>query len=222
MFDFSRFRIWVFAGLVALATGCASRPEPFYPDQTSDPSLTSHGTLPFLPRVKLCRSLNVSNPPARDTSGYVHFSPFFAVDDKVVLSTTPFQAGCLSSGFGFRSGRRHKGIDFANPRPVEIYTGGQGRIVEATTHRDFGNYVLVYHGWNVYTRYAHLEVISPEIQRGKIVHMGETLGLMGKTGRGVTGRHLHYEVLKGNYNTPKKSFGLEALDIFSLPQMWPQ
>lgn len=222
MFELKRFRIWLLTGLVALAAGCASRPEPYYPDQAIDPSLTSHGTLPFLPRVKLCRAFNVSNAPVSDASGYVHFAPFFAVDDRVVLSTTPFKEGCLSSGFGMRANRRHKGIDYYYSNPVDIYAAGQGRVLEASVHRDFGNYVLLYHGWGVYTRYAHLDMLAPEIKRGKTVHMGETLGLMGNTGRGVTGRHLHYEVLKGEYNTPKKSFGLEALDIFSLPQMWPQ
>lgn len=185
-------------------------------------TIQTFGTLPFPPVLNICKSLNVSNAPALESGGSLIVAPFFSVNEKVVLATYPVEKGCLSSGFGMRNGRRHKGVDYANPAPVKVYAGGQGRVVEAGTHRDFGNYVLIHHGWGIYSRYAHLASIAPQITYKYEVIMGENIGVMGKTGRNVTGRHLHYEVLAGDYNTPKKSFGLNALDIFTLPEMWPQ
>ncbi len=206
---------------IGLIAGCASDQEIYQPPAEAA-SITSFGTLPFLSRVALCPSMNVKNPPEKDAVGYVDFAPFIAVDETIVLATTPLEAGCLSSGYGLRSNRMHKGIDYHHSQPVEIYAAGRGRILETGVHRDFGNYVLIYHGQGIYTRYAHMESITPELAYGQEIDMGQTIGRMGRTGRRVTGRHLHYEVLKGNYNTPKKSFGLVAINIFELPQMWPQ
>ena len=49
------------------------------------------------------------------------------------------------------------------------------------------------------------------------MHAGDQIGLMGNTAGYQAPIHLHYEVLTGDYNTPKQSFGLTPSDVFGYP-----
>ncbi|WP_018998218.1 M23 family metallopeptidase [Hirschia maritima] len=224
MFELTKTNVAKLGGMLAfsMVAACASNPPHYYePPPMDELVINSYGKWSFPFDMNICPSIRVSNAPPTEARGQLKLPPFFSVDEKVVLATYPVEDACLSSGFGPRGGRSHKGVDYANPRPVQVYSAGQGVVVEAGFHRDFGNYVLLYHGADIYTRYAHLESIAPQIQKKYSVIMGEDIGVMGRTGR-ATGRHLHYELLKGNYKNPKKSFGLTAMDIFAMPGMWPK
>lgn len=104
------------------------------------------------------------------------------------------------SGFGYRvhpiykKRRMHYGIDFNAPKNTSIQATGAGEVIVAGNRRDgYGNCVIVDHGFGFQTLYAHMEKIS--VKKGQKVTRGETLGLIGSTGRS-TGAHLHYEVIK--------------------------
>ncbi len=93
---------------------------------------------------------------------------------------------------------RHEGIDLrANQggRPAEIVAAQTG-VVHAlhTGETGYGNYVRLRHDWadgtTWYTWYAHLSVISPDLQVGQTVEIGQRLGTAGTTGNS-TGVHLH-------------------------------
>ena len=66
-----------------------------------------------------------------------------------------------------------------------------------------GNTVVVDHGHGMVTRYGHLEKVM--VKRGTPVKRGDTIGLMGNTGRS-TGPHVHYEVWKDGKNINPKEF----------------
>lgn len=98
----------------------------------------------------------------------------------------------LSSVFGWRSGRRHKGIDIPMDANTPIAAAHDG-VVERADHDLFGygNYVIINHG-RAETRYAHLNRIL--VKTGQHVTGGKTIiGLSGDTGHS-TGPHLHYEL----------------------------
>ena len=193
-------------GMVCMLAACASSSG--VPVHT--PTSPKDMAFAFPAQIKICGGMRVSNQPQSRYSRFAQISP------NVALARAPIERGCLSSGFGPRFGRMHKGVDYHHNEAVDIYAGGNGRVIEVTTHDDFGKYILIYHGDGVYTRYAHLEWIPPRIYEGALVTLGAPIASMGNTGR-TNARHLHYEVLVGNYNTPKRSFGLKAIDILSAP-----
>lgn len=99
--------------------------------------------------------------------------------------------GALTSGFGYRWGRLHAGIDVAAPTGTPIYAAKGGVVVLAGWEGGYGNTVILSHGGGMTTRYAHQSAIA--VSRGQTVAAGERLGSMGSTGNS-TGPHLHFEV----------------------------
>lgn len=103
----------------------------------------------------------------------------------------------LSSGFGHRSdpihGARamHSGLDMpgAPGTPIRASAGGAVRFAGAAG--GYGQMVEIDHGGGLTTRYGHLSRVL--VRPGSAVAQGETIALMGSTGRS-TGSHLHFEV----------------------------
>lgn len=176
---------------------------------------------PFQPNAELfvC-SGSVSNAPPFDrTSRVTNFNPIIIVDNQIVMASVPANEVCLSSGYGIRNGRAHNGSDFAPvPRGEErvIYTAAPGIVREARVARGFGNYVVVDHGFGIFTRYAHLASIDAWAVPGAEIGFGHRLGMMGESGN-ARGVHLHFEVLMGDINSPRGSFGLQTFDPLSFP-----
>lgn len=172
----------------------------------------------FPKNLQVCYPDGRRNTPASDASQNIKdYKQTFKITPKVRLASAPVAQGCLMSGYGFRGTSRraslHKGWDIAFSEPVDVYAGGDGVITEAFYRADYGNLILIDHGDGIFTRYAHLENFAPDIEVGSKVRAGQTIGLMGTTAKRPVARHLHYEILIGDYNTPKQSFGLEAIDI---------
>lgn len=164
--------------------------------------------------LSVCPDMTVTNAPAVDSSRLVKaFAPEINVDG-VHLALDPTPGACLSSGFGERGGRPHLGIDFSSPHGGEIHAGGDGVIREMKYRDDYGNMVLIDHGGGVYTRYAHLASFQKGLAVGRRVHQGDLIGLMGNTAGYPVPVHLHYEILTGDYDTPKASFGLTPHNPF--------
>ena len=100
--------------------------------------------------------------------------------------------GVFTSGYGWRWGRMHKGIDVANNvgTPVRAVQDG----VVAFSGWDDGGYgylVKITHQDGTMTVYAHNSSLL--VREGQFVQQGQTISLMGSTGRS-TGPHLHFEV----------------------------
>ena len=97
--------------------------------------------------------------------------------------------------FGGRGYEYHEGqdIDAAYGTPVQV--AATGKVIIAGWQRGYGNVVYVDHGSGLSTRYGHLSEIDVSI--GQTVTRGQTIGLVGSTGRS-TGPHLHYEVRINN------------------------
>ncbi|QHG16248.1 peptidoglycan DD-metalloendopeptidase family protein [Nostoc sp. ATCC 53789] len=100
--------------------------------------------------------------------------------------------GTLTSGYGWRWGRMHKGIDVANSTGTPVVASAEGTIEKAGWNNGgYGNLVEVRHPDGSTTRYAHNSKIL--VQPGQQVHQGETIALMGSTGHS-TGPHTHFEI----------------------------
>jgi murein DD-endopeptidase MepM/ murein hydrolase activator NlpD len=112
--------------------------------------------------------------------------------------TFPVEGGCLSSPFGYRRGIFHSGLDISAAKGDLITACADGRVVFTGSrkgYRSYGLAVLVDHGRNVYTHYAHMSRIH--VRKGQKVAAGDKIGLVGSTGRS-TSPHLHLEVKVGS------------------------
>ena len=105
--------------------------------------------------------------------------------------TWPTNGGYISSKFGHRWGRLHKGIDIARPSNRTIKAADHGVVTFAGYHGGFGNKIVINHNNGFKTIYAHLSKIN--VRRGQVVEKGSAIGIMGTTGRS-TGIHLHFEI----------------------------
>jgi len=112
-------------------------------------------------------------------------------------SIKPLKGGFISSRFGRRmdpyTGRIsfHKGVDFFARAGTPVIATADGTVTMAREDGGMGLMVEISHGNGFETRYGHLSGIL--VKRGQDVKRGETIGLVGNTGRS-TGPHLHYEV----------------------------
>ncbi len=84
----------------------------------------------------------------------------------------------------------HKGVDLAAPTGTPVLAFMSGRVAFAGTMSGYGKLVIVDHGGDFSTYYAHLS--SMRMHPGQSVGMGESLGAVGSTGR-ATSPHLHFE-----------------------------
>ncbi|MEO1660531.1 MAG: M23 family metallopeptidase [Pseudomonadota bacterium] len=170
----------------------------------------------FPKTLSVCPQMTVSNQPYpiknRDILRYRETIALNGVE----IAMAPVEAACLSSGFGPRYGRMHKGIDLFHRDPVPIYAAGPGIIREKQYHSGFGNMIVIDHGSELYTRYAHLETFASGLEIGDQVIRGRRIGTMGHTADYAIARHLHYELLTGDWNDATGSFTLDAMDMFAL------
>jgi murein DD-endopeptidase MepM/ murein hydrolase activator NlpD len=98
--------------------------------------------------------------------------------------------GVLTSGFKWRWGRMHTGIDLAGPYGSPIRAVTAGTVIEADQESGYGNIVKIRHADGVVTIYAHLSKIL--VQGGQVT-AGQEIAEEGDTGHS-TGPHLHFEV----------------------------
>jgi len=89
----------------------------------------------------------------------------------------------------------HKGVDMSAPKGTDVHAVGDAKVDFAGKRRGFGNLIILDHGRGYQTYYAHLSKIGTGIKAGVQVARGDTIGLVGSTGRS-TGAHLHFETRK--------------------------
>ena len=88
--------------------------------------------------------------------------------------------------------RAHRGVDYAAPTGTPIKAAGDGKVSFRGVRNGYGNAVILQHGGNITTLYAHMSRFAqPRV--GSRVRQGQTIGFVGMSGL-ATGPHLHYEV----------------------------
>lgn len=132
-------------------------------------------------------------------------------DQRNLLSSTPAISptkGWITSGFGYRispfTGLRefHKALDIATRLGTPVIATADGTVTFAGNQGYSGKVIVINHGHGITTNYGHLKEILKK--RGDKVKRGDTIALVGVTGRS-TGPHVHYSVLlNGVPVNPKK------------------
>ncbi len=130
------------------------------------------------------------------------------IQNDVFIAGRPIRKGWLSSKYGKRTdpftGRVawHEGVDFAGKDGSDVIAVAAGVVTWSGPRYGYGLLVEVDHGAGYTTRYAHNK--KALVKAGDIVGKGQTLSLMGSSGRS-TGPHVHYEVrYKGRAMNPSK------------------
>ena len=127
----------------------------------------------------------------------------------------PVKSGWMSSYFGRRTDpftgkpANHRGVDFAGKQGAEIIAVADGVVTWSSERYGFGNLVEINHGNGYSTRYAHNE--KNLVAVGEEVKKGQTVALMGETGR-ATGPNLHFEVLKNGQRVNPVTFIRRSAD----------
>ncbi len=99
--------------------------------------------------------------------------------------------------------RAHRGVDYAAPRGTPIKAAGDGKIIFRGRKGGYGNAVIVQHGGNITTLYAHMSNFARAAPFGSRVKQGQVIGFVGSTGL-ATAAHLHYEYrLNGVHRNPR-------------------
>ncbi|RZM81838.1 LysM peptidoglycan-binding domain-containing protein [Leptolyngbya iicbica LK] len=107
--------------------------------------------------------------------------------------------GVLTSGYGWRWGRMHRGVDIAGPVGTPIYAAAPGVVVSSGWNSGgYGNLVDIRHADGSMTRYAHNSRLI--VRAGQQVRQGQQIAEMGSTGFS-TGPHLHFEIHIPNQGT---------------------
>lgn len=137
-------------------------------------------------RLPAGQSVEPQVPPLLEQEQYLPDSP--QVFDGYVWPAR----GTLTSGYGPRWGRMHRGIDIAAPTGTPIHAAASGEVVSSGWNSGgYGNLVEIRHPDGSLTRYAHNSRLL--VRKGDRVEQGQRIALMGSTGYS-TGPHLHFEL----------------------------
>ena len=120
--------------------------------------------------------------------------------------SSPVEFSRISSGFAMRmhpimnTWRKHNGVDFAAPTGTAVRAVGDGVVEFAGQQSGYGNVVIIKHGKDQETVYAHLSRV--DVRPGQSVSQSQFIGAVGMTGW-ATGPHLHFEFrVNGEYTDP--------------------
>ncbi len=135
----------------------------------------------------------------RDPEGRVGYYTPDGVSVQAAFLRSPVEFSRVSSRFSrarrhpvLQRVRAHRGVDYAAPTGTPVRATGDGRVVFAGRKGGYGNTVVIEHGGQISTLYAHLSRIARGVRPGVRAVQGQTIGLVGETGL-ATGPHLHYE-----------------------------
>jgi len=186
---------------------------------TASPALTVAATAAEPPAVAPAAGAGMGGPeepaPVTASARPVSYSPAtpapgFATGQlgRALAMNRPVSGGWVSSHFGQRmdpfTGRPavHRGLDFAGVDNSAILAVAPGVVTWSGRQRGYGNLIEIDHGRGWVTRYGHNS--SNLVAVGDYVKPGQTIALMGSTGR-ATGTHLHFEVLyRGRHQNPAR------------------
>ncbi len=134
----------------------------------------------------------------KDASGRVDYYTPEGRSVRKAFVRAPLSFSRISSNFDPRRRhpklntiRAHKGVDYAAPTGTPIKAAGDGKVIHRGRKGGYGNAVIIQHGGNITTLYAHMSRFS-KARLGSRVRQGDIIGYVGSTGL-ATGPHLHYE-----------------------------
>ncbi|MGB9812485.1 MAG: peptidoglycan DD-metalloendopeptidase family protein [Thermovenabulum sp.] len=147
-------------------------------------------------------------PPFEETINYVEKvknimgKGYIVIDEEFIKPVE----GKITDGFGYRFHpirkvyAMHYGIDITAPIGTPVRSTKSGKVIFSGVAGGYGNTVIIDHGNNIRSIYAHLYEVY--VNSGQNVETGQVIGSVGSTGLS-TGPHLHFEIkVNGNSVNP--------------------
>jgi murein DD-endopeptidase MepM/ murein hydrolase activator NlpD len=165
----------------------------FDPDQVMEKSHRNLVRLMHQSLETLDDEIEICTREKKELSNYLE-------NQKAMLRCTPSvwpTKGWISSSFGQRISpftnqkEFHQGLDICARTETPVVAPADGVVASLGSNHGYGKMLTLKHGYGLKTRYAHLHKIL--VKKGEYVKRGQTIALVGNTGR-TTGPHLHYEV----------------------------
>lgn len=154
-------------------------------------------------------SKKYKNLDLQDSAETVRYLSFLESFLNSIPISKPMKNYYISSKYGMRidpflrAQKSHKGLDFAGPRNSNVLASADGKVKLVEFKKGFGNLIVIDHGNNIETVYAHLK--KTNVKSGDIVKRGDIIAIQGNSGR-TTGDHLHYEVKINGINQDPNKF----------------
>jgi murein DD-endopeptidase MepM/ murein hydrolase activator NlpD len=128
----------------------------------------------------------------------------------------PLDAGIVSSEYGARWGKMHKGLDIAADVGEPVYAAAAGEVIYSGNGMSgYGNAVIVRHDNQSTSLYAHNSMLKVKV--GQKVAQGEEIALLGSTGHS-TGPHVHFEIRSGDATVSPRSVLPKSMNAALLPE----
>ncbi|MFH2202617.1 MAG: M23 family metallopeptidase [Elusimicrobiota bacterium] len=146
--------------------------------------------------LKILESAGVLGPDSSDSQGghksfAKGFQPF-KVRKYLGIWTWPLRYGIVSSEYGPRWGKEHKGLDIAADEGDKIYASAPGEVLYSSASvKGYGKLVILRHDEQTTSLYAHNSELF--VKKGQHVRTGQVIAAVGSTGRS-TGPHIHFEI----------------------------
>ena len=163
---------------------------------------------PWLNPVNISAGMHLNIPPQQNYAHSIGYSDSHVTASSPIAGNRgfiwPLDDIDITSVFGQRHGRLHKGIDLRAPAGTQIRAAAAGRVKFSGRQRGYGNIVIIDHGKGRQTAYAHnrrnLVGVSQRIRKGQAI---ATVGSSGN----ATGYHVHFEYRQwGRAVNPRKLF----------------
>jgi murein DD-endopeptidase MepM/ murein hydrolase activator NlpD len=159
----------------------------------------------FINQGKTYRAIRFKAP-----DGKVEYYTPEGLNVRKAFLRAPLDFSRVSSNFNpnrlhpiLKTNRPHRGVDYAANKGTPIKAAGDGTIIFRGRNGGYGNCVIIQHGGNVTTLYAHLSKFAGGRKKGSRIRQGQILGYVGSTGL-ATAAHLHYEYrLNGVHRNPR-------------------
>lgn len=142
-------------------------------------------------RIRPQQELVIPGETAAKIGSAIRSEQLVSADGRLLKAFSWPVTGRISSRYGPRWGRMHYGIDIAVNTGTPVRASARGRVSFAGWNGGYGYLVIIDHGNNVETRYAHLSRILVKV--GQYVSRGDVIAHSGNTGNS-TGPHLHFEI----------------------------
>jgi murein DD-endopeptidase MepM/ murein hydrolase activator NlpD len=144
-----------------------------------------------------------------DADGHKEYYDLEGNNVRGTFLRTPMKVSRITSGFSknryhpvLKKWRAHRGVDYGAPTGTPVLATADGRVHLVGRNGGYGNTIVLKHGSQYSTLYAHLSRYKKGIKRGAEVKQGEVLGYVGSSGL-ATGPHLHYEFrVNGTHRNP--------------------
>ena len=144
-----------------------------------------------------------------DGKGHANYYTPEGMGMRKAFLRTPVEFSRISSGFSLgrmhpilNRIRSHKGVDYAAPTGTPVKAAGDGIVSFAGNKSGYGKTVILQHGQEYSTLYAHLSRYPEGLNEGNHVEQGQIIGYVGRSGL-ATGPHLHYEFrVNDQYRNP--------------------